>query len=255
MRIRLITIFVFVCLPLSAIAQQPSQDAMQQPNSPVSGTASPSSVSASNARPPSDSSAANAPRGTDIPMPPISMAPDRGDDSYAIYSLLMPGHVLADLGTEQNQKWLIADTTILRGQLNDQVPSPRRCVQPPAERTQDFQGVFEDFDRHKNERIQLDRNFTLQQPYDLLDEAQRTAFASTRTASASAPDPNVAADFRGAPGIVYFSQVYFNLGNTLALVYQQEWCGPKCGEGQWVVLEKISGGWVRRNWNSCMLAS
>jgi len=183
------------------------------------------------------------------------MAPTRVDDSYAIYSLLMPGSYLLNLGPDNNQAWLVADATVVRGQPGDRVPSARRCIQPPADRQQDFQAVFEDFDQHKSESIQLERNFQVQIPYQLLNEQQRDSFASTRTASASAPDAATADQFRGTPGITYFSQVYFNLDNTLALVYMQEFCGPKCGQGEWVALEKITGGWVRHNWNVCSLSS
>jgi hypothetical protein len=183
------------------------------------------------------------------------MAPDRADDSYAIYSLLMPGSYLLNLGPEHNQTWLVADATITRGYPGDRVASARRCILPPADLTQDFRTVFDDFDKHAMESIQLERNFQIQVPYRLMNEQDRKAFSITRTASDPAPDAATADTFRGAPGITYFSQVYFNLGNTLALVYMQEWCGPKCGKGQWIALEKVTGGWVRRNWNVCSLAS
>jgi hypothetical protein len=167
----------------------------------------------------------------------------------------MPGSYLLNLGPEHNQAWLVADATITRGWPGDRVASARRCIQPPADRIRDFQSVFDDFDAHKSERIQLERNFQVQIPYKLLSESRLKSFDEMRTASAPQPDPATADDFRGTPGITYFSQVYFNLDNTLALVYMLEWCGPKCGDGEWIALEKISGGWVRHHWNICSLAS
>jgi hypothetical protein len=167
----------------------------------------------------------------------------------------MPGSYLLNLGPDNNQTWLVADATITRGYAGDRVATARRCIQPPADRQQDFNAVFDDFDKHKSESIQLERDLQVQIPYKLVNDQQREAFAGTRTANAPAPDADTADQFRGTPGITYFSQVYFNLGNTLALVYMQEFCGPKCGEGKWVALEKVTGNWVQRNWNACNLAS
>ncbi|HEY0308387.1 MAG TPA: hypothetical protein VGB94_09510 [Acidobacteriaceae bacterium] len=240
------------------IQDQPSASGTLPPEQPAAtlpGASTPESGSRSNAGSARNTPAANPPLGHPIPLPPIPMSPDRADDSYAIYSLLMPGSYLLNLGPEHNQAWLVADATITRGYPSDRVPSARRCIQPPTDRTQDFRAVFEDFDKHAMESIQLDRNFQVQIPYRLLSEKERNSFSITRSASGPAPDAATADAFRGAPGITYFSQVYFNLGNTLALVYMQEWCGPKCGQGQWIALEKVTGGWVRRNWNVCSLAS
>jgi hypothetical protein len=227
----------------------------QQPAATLPSASTPESGSRSNTTSPLSTPATNAPRGEPIPIPPVPMAPTRADDSYAIYSLLMPGSYLLNLGPANNQTWLVADATITRGQPGDRVPSARRCIQPPADRRQDFQAVFDDFDKHKSESIQLERNFQVQIPYQLVNEEQRKSFADTRTANAPAPDASTTDEFRGTPGITYFSQVYFNIDNTLALVYMQEFCGPKCGEGEWVALEKVTGGWVRRNWNVCTLAN
>ena len=227
----------------------------QQPSATLPGASTPESGSRSNTTSSKATPAVNIPRGEPIPLPPIAMAPDRSDDSYAIYSLLMPGSYLLNLGSDHNQSWLVSDTTITRGQAGDRTPTAKRCIQPPAERTVDFQAVIDDFEKHKNESIQLERNFQIQIPYQLLNEQQRKIFADSRTAAAPAPDAATAEEFRGTPGITYFSQVYFNLDNTLALVFMQEYCGPKCGEGQWIALEKVDGGWTRRNWNVCTLAS
>jgi hypothetical protein len=265
MNVRALLLLTFIALPVNAQQTDNSQLDSQaqsappglppQPAATLPGASTPESGSRSNTTTSKSTPAADPARGEPIPIPPVPMAPTRADDSYAIYSLLMPGSYLLNLGPDNNQTWLVADATIIRGAPGDRVPSARRCIQPPADRVNDFQPVFDDFDKHKAESIQLERDFQVQIPYKLVNEEQRTAFAQTRTANGPAPDAGTADQFRGAPGITYFSQVYFDLGNTLALVYMQEFCGPKCGEGQWIALEKITGGWVRRNWNVCTLAS
>jgi len=239
------------------INDQPTAPAIpQQPAATLPGATTPDSNRRSTTTSPLNAPAATTAPGAPIPLPPTPMRPDRADDSYAIYSLLMPGSYLLGLGPEHNQTWLVGDTTITRGYPGDRTPGAQRCIQPPADRAQDFKAVFDDYDKHKAESVQLEHNLQVQIPYKLLNEQQRNAFNDTRNASRpNAPDAATADDYRGAPGITYFSQVYFNLGNTLALVYMQESCGPKCGTGKWVALEKVSGGWVPRDWNVCSLAS
>lgn len=268
MNVRALLLVTLLAAPLSAqqnpepstsapgIHDQPTAPAIpQQPAATLPGATPLDSGSRSNTTSAKSTPADNRAPGDPIPLPPVPMSPNRADDSYAIYSLLMPGSYLLNLGSDHNQSWLVADSTITRGQTGDRVPSARRCIQPPTDRTDDFKAVLEDFDKHKSESIRIERNLQIQIPYQLLNDQQRQAFADSRTANAPAPDPATAEQFRGTPGITYFSQVYFNLGNTLALVYMQEYCGPRCGAGQWIVLEKVSGGWVRRNWNVCTLAS
>ena len=40
------------------------------------------------------------------------MPADRAEDSYSIYSLLMPGETLSSLPAEQGATWAIADVTV-----------------------------------------------------------------------------------------------------------------------------------------------
>ncbi len=46
-------------------------------------------------------------------------------------------------------------------------------------------------------------------------------------------------------GITYFSEVYFNVAQTAALVYVLDWCGNLCSQAECVYLEKQNGAWVR----------
>lgn len=254
-RALILLILIAPVLHAQASNQAPTPNPVPQPAAVTPGASTPEPGSRSDTTSSKSTPAATPARGEPIPLPPVPMSPTRVDDSYAIYSLLMPGSYLLNLGPDNNQTWLVADATITRGSADDRVPSARRCIQPPADRQQDFKSVFDDFDKHKSESIRLERNLQVQIPYKLLNEQQRGSFADTRTANAPTPDAATTDEFRGAPGITYFSQVYFNIDNTLALVYMQEFCGPKCGEGKWIALEKVTGNWVRRNWNACSLAN
>jgi hypothetical protein len=45
-----------------------------------------------------------------------------------------------------------------------------------------------------------------------------------------------------------FSEVYFNGGHSLALVYQGMHCGVLCGGWKWVVLGREKGRWQVLPW-------
>jgi hypothetical protein len=68
-------------------------------------------------------------------------------------------------------------------------------------------------------------------------------------ASRTDPDANSDAQeaYSGYLGITYFSEVYFNVAQTAALVYILDWCGNLCSQADWVYLEKQNGVWVRRS--------
>jgi hypothetical protein len=61
----------------------------------------------------------------------IPMPPDRAADSYAIYSVLMPGAPF-DSMSAQSQRWAIADTTINISDMNPAVP-PDGQLKPPVD--------------------------------------------------------------------------------------------------------------------------
>ncbi len=69
-------------------------------------------------------------------------------------------------------------------------------------------------------------------------KASRTSLNATSTCSLTYGD---------YLGITYFSEVYFNIAQTAALVYILDWCGNLCSQSEWVYLEKQNGVWVRRS--------
>jgi hypothetical protein len=126
--------------------------------------------------------------------------------------------------------------------------NPHVAIRPPTDRRQDFEEVLKDFDAHCHDRIKLDPNaWHLAAPVRLLSpeeqEELRTSLFGGRTRE-SRPE------FKGAPALYGFSEVYFNQKYTLALVYATQLCGSLCGEGFWVVFELQNGKWKELHWSS-----
>ena len=65
----------------------------------------------------------------------IPMPQDRAVDSYAIYSLLMPGAPFDSMGSTQAQRWAIADTTISISDMNPAIP-PEGQLKPPDDQSE-----------------------------------------------------------------------------------------------------------------------
>ncbi len=170
--------------------------------------------------------------------------PDRLPDTYLIYSLLMPGQVFTDMDSGQNQPWAISDTTINEDDMDPKL-APEAILQPPADNPRDFREAVSDYNQRKKERLVLKRRFQLNRPYVLLPAADAAQFRASR----SDPDASSAMQsaYGGYLGITYFSEVYFNIAQTAALVYILDWCGNLCSQADWVYLEKQNGVWVRRS--------
>ena len=75
--------------------------------------------------------------------------------------------------------------------------------------------------------------------------ADSAQFRASRTAMDATSDMQSA--YSNYLGITYFSEVYFNVAQTAALVYVLDWCGNLCSQSEWVYLEKQNGTWVRRS--------
>jgi|HubBroStandDraft_5_1064220.scaffolds.fasta_scaffold59837_2 hypothetical protein len=169
---------------------------------------------------------------------------ERQQDVYAIYSLLMPGAVLANLGSSQNQSWAIADTTVNAEDINPAL-APEAALKPPNDHPRRFHDAVVDYEQRRNARQPVIRGFHLDRPYTLLTSSDIQEFQDSRTSVA--PDSAIQQKYSGYPGINYFSDVYFNPQRSAALVYMVAWCTNLCGQGEWVYLEKQSGQWVRRS--------
>lgn len=157
----------------------------------------------------------------------IPMPPDRADDSYAIYSMLMPGPTLAHLPAEQGAPWAIAGVTVNEPERSPRIP-PQGQLKPPPDHPKPFREAVEDYEANRYTRVQLEEDkFHIGHAFALVD-----------------PDT---AKSSGYAGVTYFSEVYFDAKHDAALVYQSEWCANLCSSGTWIYLEKQGGHWVRRS--------
>jgi hypothetical protein len=175
---------------------------------------------------------------------PAANPPDRLPDTYLIYSLLMPGQVFMDMDSGQSQPWAISNMTVNEDDINPKL-APEAVLQAPSDNARDFREAVGDYNQRKKERIALTRRFHLNRPYVLLPAEDAAQFRASRTD----PDANSDAQetYSGYLGITYFSEVYFNIAQTAALVYILDWCGNLCSQADWVYLEKQNGVWVRRS--------
>jgi hypothetical protein len=175
---------------------------------------------------------------------PAPVVPDRLPDSYQIYSLVMPGQVFTDMDSGHNQPWAISDTTINEDDMNPKL-APEATLQPPEDNPRAFREAVMDYNQRKKERLALKRRFQLDRPYVLLGATDTAQFRASRTSMTASSDMQSAyADYLG---ITYFSEVYFNVAQTAALVYVLDWCGNLCSQAEWIYLEKQNGTWVRRS--------
>jgi hypothetical protein len=175
----------------------------------------------------------------------IAMPDDRAEDSYAIYSKLMPGQEFASMAPEQDAQWAIAEITISEADRNPAVP-PQGQLKPPTENGAWFQEAVQDYQSNKNVRVKLTENaFQLSHAFSLLGPDEVAALRASKTAAQVSSETQ--AQWAGYPGVTFFSEVYFDTKHRAALVYMNDWCAHLCSSGSWVYLEKHGGQWVRRS--------
>jgi hypothetical protein len=175
---------------------------------------------------------------------PISIKLDRAADSYAIYSLLMPGVPFDSMSPEQASRFAIAATTINIDDMNPAIP-PEGQLQPPPNNETAFREAVQDFHTRRYERIQLERQLKIDRPYTLLSAGDAAELRNTL--AGIDPGSQLQDKWSGYPGITYFSEVYFNTTRNVALVYMNNFCANLCANGQWIYLEKHDNQWVRRS--------
>ena len=175
---------------------------------------------------------------------PAPAVPDRLPDTYQIYSLIMPGQVFTDMDSGHNQPWAISDTTINEDDMNPKL-APEATLQPPEDNPRAFREAVMDYNQRKKERLTLKRRFKLDRSYVLLAANDTAQFRASRTSMTASSD--IQSTYADYLGITYFSEVYFNVAQTAALVYVLDWCGNLCSQAEWIYLEKQNGTWVRRS--------
>lgn len=173
---------------------------------------------------------------------PIVLA--RASDSYAIYSLLMPGVPFDSMSSEQASHFAIAGATVNIDDMNPAIP-PDGQLQPPPNNEEAFREAVQDFRTRRYERVQIQRQLKLDRPYTLLTADDIAELR--KTLAGIDPGSRLQDKWAGYPGITYFSEVYFNTTRTAALVYMNNFCANLCANGQWIYLEKHDDQWVRRS--------
>jgi hypothetical protein len=168
---------------------------------------------------------------------------DRLPDTYAIYSMIMPGQVFKDMDSGQNQAWAISATTVNEDDMDPKL-APDATLQPPDDNPGGFKEAVNDYNQRKKERLVLTRRLTLSQPYVLLTPSDVAQFKESRSVNS---DSELQSKYGDYVGITFFSEVYFNIAQTSALVYILDWCGNLCSQAEWIYLEKRDGVWVRRS--------
>lgn len=190
-----------------------------------------------------------------------SMPADRVEDSYRIYSQLLPGDQI-EWGDAQRSQWLMEDVTkavtldspcasggMMAGSMN-----PHHSIKAPEARQAEFAEVLADFDAHCHDRYKLEAaKFGLKLPVQMLDEEARGRYvqgvmhymppANDIMRAPATPD-----EFKGAAGMHSFTAVYFNSAHTMAMTEIGMYCGGLCGMWRWVVLEKKNGQWKVLPW-------
>uniref|UniRef100_A0A372ILZ6 Uncharacterized protein n=2 Tax=Paracidobacterium acidisoli TaxID=2303751 RepID=A0A372ILZ6_9BACT len=173
------------------------------------------------------------------------MPSDRAQDSYQIYSMLLPGEPFAQMSAQQTQRWAIAKITINYEDMNPRI-EPEAQLKAPPESLRAWRETVHDYQVNKyirvqltNEPIRVNHSFTLLYPPEVSELRQAK--------SSTTADMAIQTKWAAYPGVTFFSEVYFNPKHTSALVYMNNWCASLCQAGTWVYLEKQNGSWVRRS--------
>lgn len=166
----------------------------------------------------------------------------RAADSYAIYSLLMPGKLFEHPGVQRTSHWAIAEKTVTFDEMDPQI-DPRGALKPPPGNEKAFKEAVRSFELYRYVSYTLQPHLHLDHPYDLLTPQQVKDLRAAK--SAVNPSSRLKARYAAYPGVTLFSAVYFDDAQNAALVYINQWCGVLCTQGQWVYLEKQDGHWKR----------
>jgi hypothetical protein len=169
----------------------------------------------------------------------------RAADTYAIYSMLMPGQPFSSMSPSQTTRWAIAESTVNISDMNPSVP-PDGQLTPPRDNPEGFKEALEDYESRKYERFRLEsKRFQLSHSFSMLDDEQVSELRQARSSTTASSE--LKSQYAGYPGVTFFSAVYYNHPRTAALVFMNNWCANLCAAGQWVYLEKKGGQWVRRS--------
>jgi hypothetical protein len=99
-------------------------------------------------------------------------------------------------------------------------------------------GVVKDYQARNNEPARLKESFKLKVKYVLAEKQE-----IERIFKGGGWWEDFYERYPGSEGLIILSRVGFDAGMNQALVYFHHWCGPKCGRGYYLLLEKSSDRW------------
>ncbi len=174
---------------------------------------------------------------------PVAEQEIRDDESYAIYSMLVPNEFGADKDVSDYTQWIISEQTVRWPEPGDESKLDTCFRIPDAEKAQ-YESMIADYKRQNAEPKKLVTKFTLPKMYSLLSDAGKDSYlAATEPAQGHRRMRRMQSWLEGAPGLISFSAIGYSADRSLALVFAQHECGEDCGGGSPHVLKKINGKW------------
>jgi hypothetical protein len=89
-------------------------------------------------------------------------------------------------------------------------------------------------------------------PVHALNQAEQEEFRKTRlgTKAGDTAAAAAAAKYKGAWGLSSFSEVYFNVHHTVAMVYHSDWFREACSRRSWAIFGIQNGEWTHLKWGA-----
>jgi hypothetical protein len=149
------------------------------------------------------------------------------EDAYQVYDALLPqDSSLSTVVIDANTSGQIAGGRAKRG--------PEACIAPAA--AAEFKDAIDDYNRVNQNKWLLQRKFSLQRPYEILDLATSGPLFADGWKKFYQRFPK-------SRGILEMSAVGFNKDRTRAIVYFGNSCGMLCGGWSFELLKKVDGKW------------
>jgi hypothetical protein len=151
------------------------------------------------------------------------------EDAYRVYDALLP--------QDSSASTLVIDAETF-ARLSDAKSyswGPEDCI--GASVAADFKDAISDYNRLNRKKWLLQRKFSIQRPYEILDSATREVLFK---------DDGWKAFYQRFPnsgGTFEMSAVGFNKDKTRAVVYFGHTCGNLCGAWSFELLKKVDGQW------------
>jgi len=166
--------------------------------------------------------------------------------AYEVYSAVLSSPEVARLSKSKN--FVIRQETLRNfGAFLDIEPAPTRiCLRPDAESAKIIGTAIEDYVKVNKTKWLLQEKFKLEIPYKLVDSKTIVSIINPFTEK-----EDWKAFYKQYPdsgGFIDLSAVGFNADKSVAVVSQGRWCGSLCGEGEYYVLQKKDGKWIRLEW-------